>query len=459
MLEHQADLGATLIARNRSLPPDFIFSPAPAGMIQCHQGPSCPGTPVGAGDRTVWMPANGVIEDAYKAAHPTSANAIFFGSQFESGRDVLPPANTPNRKFAVTLLRHLRGLVNQRRPDIIDFHDRVFYEIKTVGYISSGTVQVQSYYVVADEIRRQHAFDTEPPWRIEYATWYPPHVLPFPPDPLRKIVCTQATDHDAHPALILYEVRQLNEEEEERRRMRMVVSRDLTDFDQQFTELAPRIRDELKLKLRMFDPENPEYVIIVPQPFYRDWQRIQSDKMIDRMRVKLPPFLDSRNPIGQFRIIGWTMIGLYAGAMAVGVIIAGASLLAPAAAGGAAVAGGAAAGGAAGGGAEVISLAAYRALQAAPVAKELAAAAGVLLVLGTVTSAKADSATIGDIAAIRYVPVSDFQPHGGVQTAVTRRASRIGLGVCQDTKGKFNLGTQVMFDSQPHNIIGQFIAR
>jgi hypothetical protein len=42
------------------------------------------------------------------------------------------------------LLRHLRGIRAQRRPDIIDFTNRVFYEIKSADDTRKGTVQLAS---------------------------------------------------------------------------------------------------------------------------------------------------------------------------------------------------------------------------------------------------------------------------------------------------------------------------
>jgi hypothetical protein len=48
LLESEADRVADLIAAGRSLPPGFAFSPAPAGLIQCHNDVPCPGTRISA---------------------------------------------------------------------------------------------------------------------------------------------------------------------------------------------------------------------------------------------------------------------------------------------------------------------------------------------------------------------------------------------------------------------------
>lgn len=456
-LEAEADRVADWICSGRELPADFNFTAAVAGLLQCHSEPACPGTPVGAGERAVWTAANEAIEAAYKYDPKTGPiSSLFFGSQFETGRDVLPPAGVQNRRFAEVLLKNLRGLVNQRRPDIIDFSERAFYEIKTVGHARDGLVQVESYYKIADEVRRVHA-PSEPPWKQDYATWYPPHSIPLPTDALRKIVCTQATDHTRYPAVILYDVHLLPEEEQKKKRRRQVKAFRLQDHETQFSELLPRLKSEISKKVVEFDPENPEYVIIVPKRFYLDWQKMKTEEMIDKMRTKVPPFLDVRHPIGQFRLIGWTMVGLTAGALAATYLIVAASAMLPvAAAGGAAAAGG---GTAAGGGATVVSLAAYKATLAAPAAKTLAAAAGVLIVIGSVKEAKAESAAIGDVTSIRAVPVSDFKPRDGVQCASSSKSPfESSFEICQDTAGNFDIHTEVKFDGEPYFIIARVSA-
>jgi hypothetical protein len=331
------------------------------------------------------------------------------------------------------------------------------YEIKSVGFQNKGVVQLESYYKVADEIRRLYAETKEPPWRVEYATWYPPHVLPFPTD-LNRIVCTQKTDHNLWPGVILYDVRALDDDEQRKRRMQRVLEHRIVDFSKNFTDLLPRISKELAHKVRYFDPQYPSYVIIVPQKFYRDWCRMKSEELIDKMRVKLPPFLDPRHPVGQFRIIGWSMVGMTAGAFAAFYLIVAASLLSSGAAAGAAV--GTSAGGAAAGGAEIVSLAAYKAALSSPVAIELAAAAGVLLVLGLLSEAKADKIKIEELAAIRAVPVADFRSLSGEIQAfsegstMARKIKRL-----DKVSSRFNIGDPVKFNYRQHFIIGQVVAK
>lgn len=461
-LEREADWAADLIAAGRPVPSWFVFAPAPRGMIQRHQDAPCPGTRVSAADRSIWLPANEAIEIAYKEdpKNRGHAAAIFFGSQFEN-RDVLLPRGAPNRRFGDLLLRKLRGLQNQRRPDIIDFQNRVFYEIKTAGDTRRGTVQLQSYYRLADEIRREYAAFNEPPWRVEYATWYPAHALPFPSDPLRKIVCTQATDHNRWPGLILYEVHALDDEERRKRRQARVVSFELWNFDHGFSAILPTIHAELQKKIRSYDPDYPNYVIIVPQEFYWAWYKRRNERVLDKMRAN-PPFLDGRHPVGQFHIIAGSATLIAAAAIGVGgLIVAASTLTAASAAMAATVAGSTTAGGAAAGGATVVSLAAYKAMLATPAAKVLAAAAGVLIVIGNVKDANAANHTISEVSAIRAVPVVDFQPVNGVQSASSAAAPRESgfVHTPESAKGKFSLETRVLFDGKPHIVIGQISAK
>ncbi len=239
--------------------------------------------------------------------------------------------------------------------------------------------------------------------------------------------------------------------------MRRVVEHKALDFEPNFVDFASRIQSELKKKLVEFDPSNPDYVIIVPRKFYWDWGKIKHEKLLDTMRVKLPPFLDTRNPVGRFRTIGWTLVGITAASYLALYVVAAASLLAPAAAAGGAVAAG---GGTAatGGGGTVISLAAFKALHAAPAVKPLAAAAGVLIVIGNIKDAHAKTVTIGDVSAFRVVPVSDFATKDGVETAYSTEGFKLS-DVCRELAGHFDVGTEVAFDGEPYYIIAQLAAK
>jgi hypothetical protein len=460
-LEREADRAADLVAAGCSLPPGFAFTAAPASVIQCHNDVPCPGIRISAADRSIWLPANEAIEIAYKddPKNQGHATAIFFGSQFETGRDVRLPSGTPNKKFGNLLLSKLLGIKNQRRPDIIDFGGRVFYEIKSADDTSRGTVQLESYYKLADEIRRAYADFHEPPWKLEYANWYPPHVLPLPGDPMNnKIVCTQATDHNRFSGLILYDVRELDDDERRRRRQRRAVSYELWNFERGFAELLPEVRAELPRAIRFYDPQNPEYVVIVPREFYWAWYKRQNDQMLEKMRVKPSYDMPGGQLVKNFRHQLFIIECVVAGVAAVLIGVAAGAVLAPAA-GGAAAAGG---GAAAAGGGEVVSLAAYRAMLAAPQAKTLAAAAGVLLVTGTVNDAQAASPAIGQVSAIRAVAVADFRPLGDLPSATSTPEQQKSNFIYSSKTGSrtmFALGGLVVFDGKQHVIIGQISAR
>jgi hypothetical protein len=186
----------------------------------------CPGRPtwrpIEAGAKEIWEPANTAIEDAYLKTKGAHRDAIFFGSQFVTGRDVLLPKGARNKSFGNELLRQMRGIQAQNRPDIIDFEERVFYEIKTAKSANKepGKVkdQLLDYYRKAEAIRKQFGVASEPEWANYNATWTPPHQLPFGGDVLKKFVCTAATDYSKWPnGLLLYEVWEKDEEAEKKR--------------------------------------------------------------------------------------------------------------------------------------------------------------------------------------------------------------------------------------------------
>jgi hypothetical protein len=64
-LECAADQAADLIAANHELPRHFAFGTAPAGIIQCHEGPPCGGWSSIVDDITV-LEAERVLELAYQ---------------------------------------------------------------------------------------------------------------------------------------------------------------------------------------------------------------------------------------------------------------------------------------------------------------------------------------------------------------------------------------------------------
>jgi hypothetical protein len=358
------------------------------------------------------------------------------------------------------LISRLRGIKNQRRPDIIDFDKRVFYEIKTPSFVNEGMVQLESYYKVAEAVLHEYARFDEPPWHRADARWNPPRVLPYPSNPW-NIVCTQATDHTRYPGLILYDVRRLNRQEmRERLETTRATGYEVLDFDLGFVDFGRMIRSELEKKVRFYDPNNSNYIIIVPQHLYWRWYDQLNEPVREKFRVKPSYDFPGGQAVRQFRGQLFTISTIAAGMAAIAIVVAGGTVLAAVAASAAAAGAGAAAAGggaAAAGGGEVISLAAYRAMLAAPRVRTLAAAAGVLVVLGTVNNAQAGSATIGSTDAIRVVPVAEFEPDKGVQSATSALEPPDSnfIQTPETAKGKFGLGTVVHFDGVRHVIIGQ----
>jgi hypothetical protein len=474
-LERAADRAADLVAAGRRLPPGFAFGAAPAGVIQLHDDVPCPGTVISAKPKEIYEPANTSIELAYKAAHPH--HVVFLGSQFETGRDVLLPRGVRHEKFGNELLTGLRGLVHQRRPDIIDFDARVFYEIKGVGWATSGTVQLESYYVVADLVRLEYnrrqlnPRDEEPPWNRWAAVWYPPHVLPLAsptasPTRRKLIVCTQATNHSIYTGLILYDVRELGDDDEEKKDKKAVSVFVENGHDVAVTPVIRMISSELRRQFPWYDPANPEYVIIVPTEVWAEWHR----------QAVMKDFLQPPSTTTLAVIFGVVLL------VGVGVV------LAPALAGGAAAAELTAAEVVATttatevtaaelGKDAVVSIAEAAAKRkvtqqaAVRLAKEAAPyvkyAAGVVLVGGMVSNAEAATSgaepLVKGIAAIRAVPVVDFVPFGHAQFAVSNQHLnqhlRKNFNMAEPARGKFNVGSEVVFDGVRHYVVAKFVAR
>jgi len=459
-LENLASLAADAIADGQALAPGFSFGKAMAGTVQCHLGPPCRGISVSAGAREVWMEANALIEGAYLATPGSGGPTwVIFGSQFETGRDIAPPIGFSNKRFAEFLLKNLRGIRNQRRPDIIDFKNRVFYEIKTVGYVRDGEEQIQSYYRVTETVRMTE-YPSEPPWVREYATWYPPHELPMSAN---RIVCTQATNHTAHPALILYDVRQLGQDEEEKKVQSMVVDQTVTEYDTTFNEMKEALKVQMRHKIEKFDPENPDYIIIVPKRFYMEWYDRKWDKMLS---PGIPPFLNPKTTVGAFHRIGWIMVGMTAAAYAsfmIGVfaldMIGSAGLAAAEVEIGAA---------GAAGGAEVIELAAFRAVATSEAVKQIGRAAGVLFVVGVAGKASgaepSGAPEIKDVSAVRAIPISSLRTQG---TSIVGFSKDFGFSTSMydlsnpstSIPASVRLGSVVTYNGQPHVVIAKMKAR
>lgn len=521
VLEKKADELADIIASGRSVPVGFDFGTATYGSIQCHQDEECPGVRHSAREPAIWMAANAAIEQAY-LADPTRRNhSVFFGSDFEDSllkigpegprgvpnrrpwregpAEVRLPKGVKEKRFGNILLDQLRGLERQRRPDIIDFTDRVFYEIKSNGYQDSGQVQLQSYYAITEAILRHHG-QTEPPWRLETAPpWYPKHVLPMlSPDPrLELVVCTDQTDHTSYPGMIRYEVRRLPR----RRRRQRTSDVRMVDFWNEYDMFRRAMETDLKKSIPEFDPSSPEYVIIVPDEFFKipfirqlsreiteqRWDKyFRVDSEMARRRLTLDP------RVKQF----WLSVVVIVGAAALVVASVATVAALPVAAGAGVTTGasvsavaiettGAAAttttagiqstiivpsaiaaqvAGATATTAEIISLTTFNAMLASTAFKATVATAGVLLVLSTASTAEAATGNVSkvnlkDLVAFRAVPVNDFTDRGGTLHASSTEPPPDNLYSDKEIKDKFQIGLPIVYDNKKHWIFGRLSTR
>lgn len=214
--EREAEHAADLISNGLSISQGSLGRSNRSGLVQRHPDPrtTCPAPPnaqrVSAGGEAVWGPANRAIEQAYRAAH--SSNVILTGSDFarqgtrrlQLGRESLNRLDEETRNQANPLLDRLSGRSYQLQPDIMDFTEQVFYEIKTAGYASEGEEQLAGYYRLADSIQREVGGLS---WNQGLAGWYPDHALPFEGS-ADRIVCTEQTNYASlrRTGLILYDV-------------------------------------------------------------------------------------------------------------------------------------------------------------------------------------------------------------------------------------------------------------
>ena len=461
-LEAEADAAATAFVLGQPAPP-ISSEQSLRAIIRCKGVLKCPGEPVfetiSALPKEVHLPANQAIEADYLRAHQDHAAAIFFNSQFTPSQDVRLPRGAPNKRFGDLLLEKLRGISYQLRPDIIDFRDHSFYEIKTEAHAVANRAkvcyQLSHYYDLTEQIRQQHGSNVEPPWNQDLASWKPLPILPFMGQLEDMFVCTAATDYQAWPCgLVLYDVRKRKEEEKQSKRA--VKSIRIVAFDRDFSSVMPD-RKRMRSVIGDFNPYLPEFVIIAPVRMYQTWKSRARDERTSRMfEVKLPPFLDTKTPVGQFHRIGWMMVGFSAAAYAVaftGMILVDVAAFEGA---GAAVGTGAAGGTSAAGGGEVISLTAYKAMLASKEAATAAAAAGVLIVAGFPGKARANQVAIKDIAALRVVPVERFKPYKGRQAASSADdVPSDFLQTEESIKDQFEVGSTVLYDWEHYLIIGR----
>ncbi len=351
----------------------------------------------------------------------------------------------------------------------------------------------RSYYKITEAILMHHG-QSEPPWRLDTAPpWYPDHVLSMlspNAQSLSLIVCTQDTDQTRYRGMVIYDVRQLSRR---RRRQRPTEIR-VTDFWSEYDVIRPMVRAGLPNAIPFYDPDSPDYVIIVPQEFFsldlikqltkesmnRRWEpfRVQSQFSRNGIRPSSIPGLTPENVLAYVIVaaVGGTLlfmtgagilVGLAAGATALTVAETGttaattagaeATIVVPASVA-SQVAGGASAAGTA---AETASLASYQAMVASPIAQKIAASAAVALVVGVAKSAQASSsqpatATVDQSVPVRAIPIDDFKEIGGVPHAYS---VNLDGGLCYTDMTKFDVGRPVLFDNKRHWIFGRLSVR
>jgi len=254
---------------------------------------------IAADPREIWQPANDAIERSYEMTH--GKNAILTGSQFEYGgkpgsKAIQLPKGAPSKSSCNSLLKRFLGRSRQLAPDVMDCTDRVFYEIKTNRYAKKGAAQLLEYYALANEIAKQ---ESEPPWKIEYASWYPPHVLML--EPTRR-VCTEGTNYHRtnRPGLIIYEVqdrrdRKKKDEEQKTQPEKKDTQQDAETAAQarQKVRLVKQLVDQLQHELDMSEGDHKAQRNLIYNPSYAGYWGYWTNELFN----KQPPLLMIWQPV------------------------------------------------------------------------------------------------------------------------------------------------------------------
>jgi hypothetical protein len=450
----------------------------------------CPAPPqwrpiIGMPPREVTMAANLVIEEAYRTQN--GEHGVLFGSQFEEGfisrgvmREIRLPDGAPNKEFGNKLLARIRGPKGgPRKPDILDFNDRAFYEIKPVSTFNKKKHEIirdhRALYSMAallvEEFNEEKRQTTSPanktlvqenPWDIRNAKWMPPSCLNLPGLKSQYKLETFSTDYNTDPnrrGIIIYRVwkRVRRKQEEEQRAVQVVMD----GKDDKYEKLiaSPGRLPEI---IGPYDPDEPRHIIIVPRHIH--------EILSKRPLIEIPQNQSTPSPLntqGPGRLAPPQSMMSKAGTMIRNhpYIAAGAVIVAVATGGyaiyvlGAAGEGAAAAGGLARvEGAQIISLAGRRlaAQGAAEVAKK---AAAVLVFFGIVKSVRGDEVSFSRIETMKAIPLSSVAPYRTTNSALSS-------GMCiadppedlPSASDDICVGDEVMFDSRPHSVVATFCA-
>ena len=323
--EHWADAFAQFVLEGARPSQSWLrlLPVAPTGLVLRNIGPPCPKpplwVPISAQKPEIWLTANNAIELSYKESH--SNNVLIFGGDFRTGETITLPRNAKlsdtDRRFGNQLLLELAGLQWQLRPDIIDFTQRKFYEIKTAQYARDNPAkvidQLANYYRITEAIRVKYA---GPEWNPEAPDWYPPHMLPFNADPDR-LVCTSATEYRTgkeflntlnRPGLILYSVLE-RAGSQERRKKRAQATR-IVELATELAPVASFFQSQLRATLQ--EADDREYLIVCTRE-YLDAAVIPVGKANIARTLSLlnvPAMSIFQNPAIMMRLLGWSVIGI-----------------------------------------------------------------------------------------------------------------------------------------------------
>jgi len=278
--------------------------------------------PVSARPKSVWLAANQAIEAAYLADH--FGHDILLGSQVEPGNfGAFLPRGAANGDWANAFLSQLLGIQKQLAPDIIDFTDRVIYEIKSADFGDDGANQLSQYLKLANEIAREI---DQPPWTNFAATWTPPVVMPLPgQNNTGKILCTDLTNPNSSPSgVLLYKVWRKPGKDEEEAKSQAQPATLVVDMAPEARDL----RDNIAAELRRMNVAPGEYRVLVPDKVF---ERIVG---VARMQNTInmlsgPSRTAQRSPVWQSNLFVWSALGATAAAsMLVIVAVAAPEILA-----------------------------------------------------------------------------------------------------------------------------------
>lgn len=435
--------------------------------------------PIRATDERVWRGANVAIENAYREFKGTQQSYLV-GSDFDRDPFVRLPRGAPNKKFGDALLDGLRGISRPRQPDIVDFADRTFFEIKPLASFRRNPLQVReqlaSLYRVTEAIRMAIAPTGEMTWHSDNVIWLPPPVLPMP-DNAQQLIVTAVSAivyNTVIRGLIIYQVWELAKKE---KNAMVVANVGTVSEDQNFAKFIPEEK-VIAQQIGTYEEGEEDYVVLAPQ-ILCEYVMYEMDEDFDRkFGATTPPYFDRKQPLAQLRDVArlgpmarYTkeiadiaeVVAIALGIMGVFIIVGTSIILAPELLPeeGAAIEAG---------GGKVIQLAARRlAVEAAKAAGAAAKeavkqapkiAAGILLVIGTVSKADPRSITFSKVAYMRVVPESQITPYKGSLAALSSGMSLSDPSDEMPSRDEeIALNDKVMYDSEPYRVVAKLTVR